>query len=385
MAVTQRERTEVPPSHRSILPSVPGVPAGAAVLIAVTCTFIGLLIDAQSTGTRPQGSELTGSFTALYIAGCVVAVLAVRYRGLFTTLVLPPLLLFVAVPLAYQFLFGSAGSLKLKDILLNLAIPLVNRFPTMALATVIALIVGAIRIVLHHRETKAGATGEPRRTRATRPGSTRAQRTRSAGSKDPARRRSRPGADTAEEGDTPDSETARAPRRAGARVAAGPPRVGTGRQAGEGRRRRAQDPDQVAAERTPPATEGRRRAARPDQSGAATAEGRRRAQYAEQPSRTGDQPGPGERRAAPADRSRNGERRATPPAPEAAQGEGRRRHAQSPEQAAGRGAERHAAPERNPAPAAEGGRRRRAQPGELPPHPRPNVRYRERDSGRIER
>ncbi|WP_433562987.1 DUF6542 domain-containing protein [Nocardia sp. CA-151230] len=393
MAVTQRERTEVPPSHRSILPSVPGVPAGAAVLIAVTCTFIGLLIDAQSSGSRPQGDELTGSFATLYIAGCVVAVLAVRHRGLFTTMVLPPLLLFIAVPLAYQFLFGSSGSLKLKDILLNLAIPLVNRFPTMALATVLVLIAGAVRIVLHHRETKAGATGEPRRTRAgaTRPGSARAQRTRSTGSKEPARRRLRPGAETAEEGGTPDSETTGSSRRAGARVAAGPPRVGTGRPAGESRRRRAQDPDQAAAERTPAATEGRRRAARPDQSGAATAEGRRRAQYAEQPSRNGDrravpgdQPRTGERRAAPADRPRNGERRAAPPAPEAAQGEGRRRRAQ-PEQAAGRGTERHAAPERNPAPAAEGGRRRRAQPGELPPHPRPNVRYRERDSGRIER
>ncbi|MTK46657.1 hypothetical protein GL303_08610 [Nocardia seriolae] len=56
----------------------------------------------------------------------------------------------------------------------------------------------------------------------------------------------------------------------------------------------------------------------------------------------------------------------------------------SSEQAAGRGTERHAAPDPDQAPA-EGGRRRRPQPGDLPPHPRPNVRYRERDSGRIER
>ncbi|MFD7848013.1 hypothetical protein ACFV4K_34445, partial [Nocardia sp. NPDC059764] len=76
-----------------------------------------------------------------------------------------------------------------------------------------------------------------------------------------------------------------------------------------------------------------------------------------------------------------GERRAAQPAPDPAAGDGRRRRAQSPEQAAGRGA----APAANPAPAAEGGRRRRPQPGEVPPHPRPNVRYRERDSGRIER
>ncbi|MTE15307.1 DUF6542 domain-containing protein [Nocardia aurantiaca] len=385
MAVTQRERTEVPLSHRSILPSVPGVPAGAAVLIAVTCTFVGFLIDARG------GDELTGTFASLYVAGCVLAVLSVRYRGLFTTLVLPPLLMFVAVPLSYQLLLGSAGSLKLKDILLNLAIPLVNRFPTMALATVIVLIVGAVRIALHRRESKADESGEPRKTRAraTRPGA-RAQRTRSTDAKDPARRRLRPGAEAAADSGSPETETARSSRRGTGRVAAGPPRVGANRQPGEGRRRRAQDADQATAERNP-AAEGRRRAARPDHSGATTTEGRRRAQYAEQSPRTGDrraatgdQPRTGERRTAPADRTRNGERPAGQPTPEAAAGEGRRRRAQSPEQAATRGAERHAAPERNPAPT-EGGRRRRGQPSELPPHPRPNVRYRERDSGRIER
>ncbi|WP_369637709.1 DUF6542 domain-containing protein, partial [Nocardia sp. JMUB6875] len=247
MAVTQRERTEVPPSHRSILPSVPGVPAGAAVLIAVTCTFIGFLIDARG------GDDLTGTFASCYVIGCVLAVLAVRYRGLFTALVLPPLLMFLAVPLCYQLLLGSAGSFKLKDILLNLAIPLVNRFPTMALATVLVLIIGGVRIALHRREAKAGASGDKPlrpRTRATRPGGARAQRTRSADSKDPARRRFSAGRTaTAADSDAPDAETARPSRRATGRVAAGPPRVGANRQPGEGRRRRAQEPDQSAAER----------------------------------------------------------------------------------------------------------------------------------------
>lgn len=387
----------MPPSHRSILPSVPGVPAGAAVLIAVTCTFIGFLIDARG------GDDLTGTFATFYVIGCVLAVLAVRYRGLFTALVLPPLLMFLAVPLCYQLLLGSAGSFKLKDILLNLAIPLVNRFPTMALATVLVLIIGGVRIALHRREAKAGSTGdEPRRprTRATRPGGARAQRTRPADSKDPARRRfsaggekrfsagaDRTAAEPATDSATPDAETARPSRRATGRVAAGPPRVGANRQPGEGRRRRAQEPDQAAAERNPAAPEGRRRRAQNPDPAAAPAEGRRRAPY-------GDAPRTGERRAVPADRPRTGERRAVPadrraaqPAPESAP-EGRRRRAQSPEQAAARGNHNgtgnHAAPEPNPA-QPEGGRRRRPQPGDIPPHPRPNVRYRERDSGRIER
>ncbi|WP_433668146.1 DUF6542 domain-containing protein [Nocardia sp. CA-136227] len=385
MAVTQRERTEVPPSHRSILPSVPGVSAPIAVLIAVTCTFVGFLIDSMG------GDELTGTFASLYVIGCLLAVIAVRFRGLFTALVLPPLLLFIAVPVSYQLLLGSARSFKLREILLNLAIPLVNRFPTMALATTLVLIVGAVRIAMHRKEGKDGVDGEARtlRGRATRPGGARAQRTRPADSKDPARRRFRPGDDTTGAGVTEPTETesTRSSRRAAGRVAADPPRVGANRQSGE-TRRRSREADPAAADRTPPATEGRRRPARPDQS-AAPAEGRRRGQNGEQQQpRTGDRraapaepPRGGERRAAPADRTRTGERRAAQPAPDPAAGDGRRRRAQSPEQAAGRGA----APAANPAPAAEGGRRRRPQPGEVPPHPRPNVRYRERDSGRIER
>lgn len=374
----------MPPSHRSILPSVPGVSAPIAVLIAVTCTFVGFLIDSMG------GDELTGTFASLYVIGCLLAVLAVRFRGLFTALVLPPLLLFIAVPVSYQLLLGSARSFKLREILLNLAIPLVNRFPTMALATTLVLIVGAVRIAMHRKESNDGSDGEARtlRGRATRPGGARAQRTRPADAKDPARRRFRPGDDTTDAGVTEPTETesARSSRRATGRVAAGPPRVGANRQSGE-TRRRSREADPAAADRTPPATEGRRRPARPDQS-AAPAEGRRRGQYGEQQPRTGERravpaepPRGGERRATPADRTRTGERRPAQPAPEPAAGEGRRRRAQSPEQAAGRGA----APAANPAPAAEGGRRRRPQPGEVPPHPRPNVRYRERDSGRIER
>ncbi|WP_373282777.1 DUF6542 domain-containing protein, partial [Nocardia asiatica] len=97
MAASERVRSRVPAPQRSILPSVPGIPVGAAILIAVACTFLGFLIDASG-----GGGELTGTFAALYVLGCVAAVSAVRYRGLFSTMVLPPLLLFVAVPLAYQ-------------------------------------------------------------------------------------------------------------------------------------------------------------------------------------------------------------------------------------------------------------------------------------------
>jgi len=69
------------------------VPWWVALLIAVTATAIGYGIDAGS-----GHKELTGIFVGLYIAGCVIAVLAVRQEGLFTAVIQPPLILFCAVP-----------------------------------------------------------------------------------------------------------------------------------------------------------------------------------------------------------------------------------------------------------------------------------------------
>ncbi|RJO75889.1 hypothetical protein D5S18_13555 [Nocardia panacis] len=177
----------MPAPQRSILPTVPGVPVIAAVLIAVACTVVGFVIDA-----RGEGDELTNWFAGAYVTGCVIAVLVVRYRALFTTLVLPPLLLFLAVPLAYQKLSGHAST-GMKDVLLNLAIPLVNRFPVMVLATALAVAVGILRVVLHRRADGAGQPA-PRR-RGERPGgdrSTRGRGTRRAQPAESSRRTRRP-------------------------------------------------------------------------------------------------------------------------------------------------------------------------------------------------
>ncbi|MFC8046519.1 DUF6542 domain-containing protein [Nocardia sp. NPDC057353] len=147
----------MPASQRSVLPAVRGVSAPVAVAIAAACTIAGFLVDAAG-----GGSELTAVFSGAYVLGCLLAVLAVRYRGLFTTMVLPPLLLFASVPLAYQFL-TAGGSASIKDILLNLAIPLVNRFPAMLLATVLALAVGGFRIWQRRREEASLKASEGRR------------------------------------------------------------------------------------------------------------------------------------------------------------------------------------------------------------------------------
>ncbi len=135
----------MPAPQRSIVPSVPGIPAWAAILVAAGATVVGFLIDAFGGETLP-----TGTFSAMYVLGCVLAVCAVRFRGLFSTMVMPPLLLFVAVPVACQILGGRA-SFSIKEVLINLIIPLVERFPTMALATVLVLAIGGARIAIAKR------------------------------------------------------------------------------------------------------------------------------------------------------------------------------------------------------------------------------------------
>ncbi|TCN54918.1 hypothetical protein EV641_104183 [Rhodococcus sp. SMB37] len=124
---------------RSLVPSLPGVPWWGAPLIAVGVTLVGLLIDAT------RGDQLTSTFTVFYVLGCIAAVAAVRYRGLFTAMAQPPLLLLVAVPIGQEIL-ASGSTSGLRELALNVAYPLVNRFPAMLLATVVVLAIGAARI-----------------------------------------------------------------------------------------------------------------------------------------------------------------------------------------------------------------------------------------------
>jgi hypothetical protein len=111
------------------------------VLLAVTGTSAGFAFDAGS------GKELTTVFSALYVAGCVAAVLAVRQAGIFTAVIQPPLILFCAVPGAY-WLFHGAKFTGLKDLLINCGYPLIERFPLMLFTSAGVLAIGTIRWLL---------------------------------------------------------------------------------------------------------------------------------------------------------------------------------------------------------------------------------------------
>jgi hypothetical protein len=135
----QRGRSAVAADHRSALPRVPGIPWWGAIVLGATCTAIGFAYDAGS-----GAQDLSAVFAVFYVAGCLLAVLAVRQSGVFTAVIQPPLLLFASVPTAY-YLFHSSEVGGIKDLLINCGYPLIERFPLMFFTSAVVLIIGLAR------------------------------------------------------------------------------------------------------------------------------------------------------------------------------------------------------------------------------------------------
>lgn len=124
------------------------------MVLAFTLTAIGFAFDAGS-GSR----ELGFVFSACYVLGCLLAVLAVRQNSLFTAVIQPPLLLFVTVPGAY-FLFHGSEIHGLKDLAINCGYPLIERFPQMFFTSAAVLLIGMGRWYLGMSSRRATATPE---------------------------------------------------------------------------------------------------------------------------------------------------------------------------------------------------------------------------------
>ena len=126
------------------------------MLLAVTLTAVGFAFDAGS-----GDKELGMVFAASYALGCIFAVLAVRQSGIFTAVIQPPLILFVAVPSAY-FLFHGAQLTGIKDTLINFGYPLIERFPLMFFTSAAVLLIGMARWYygMSSRRGAAGSTAK---------------------------------------------------------------------------------------------------------------------------------------------------------------------------------------------------------------------------------
>lgn len=120
--------------------------------MAATLAAIGIAFDAGA-GDKALG----GVFAACYVLGCLAAVLAVRQSGLFTAVIQPPLILFVAVPFAY-FVFHGSTFTGIKDTLINCGYPLIERFPLMFFTSATVLVIGMVRWYLGAAARRVVAT-----------------------------------------------------------------------------------------------------------------------------------------------------------------------------------------------------------------------------------
>ncbi|WP_191984279.1 DUF6542 domain-containing protein [Amycolatopsis eburnea] len=142
----------VPWDERPVVGSRRGLPWWAAVLVGLGLAIVGALLG------KPSQANIPVVFIVCFIAGAVIAVCAVRRRGLFGPMVMPPLVLAVTVPGVILLTSGSQGD-DLLSKALNIGSPLINSFPMMAITTGITLLIGFVRI-FRERDPDASKKGK---------------------------------------------------------------------------------------------------------------------------------------------------------------------------------------------------------------------------------
>jgi hypothetical protein len=140
IAYTPTRRSASAPSPRRRSREVPGLPGWAAVLVLLIIAGIGGVIDQIS------GASLQGAFNWALILASLVAILAVKRSQMFSVVIAPPLVYFVAS--AGKLYFTSNG-LKDRAALTNAAANwLVYGFPAIAGATALVLLIAGIRMIV---------------------------------------------------------------------------------------------------------------------------------------------------------------------------------------------------------------------------------------------
>ncbi len=132
--MTTNAATRSPIADSSVLPGVRGLPSWAVIVLAVVLTLGGAAIDGLTTGSLSWGLRIG------FYLGVVLAALLVRRGSIFTAMVQPPLVLVVGVVLGGMLFTGSGG-------LYSTGLKLIGSFPTMALGTAAAVLIGLIRIL----------------------------------------------------------------------------------------------------------------------------------------------------------------------------------------------------------------------------------------------
>lgn len=117
----------------SVVSSVRGWPSWAVIVLALLCTLAGAAIDGLTTGTLAWGLRIG------FYLGVVGAALLVRRGSIFTAMVQPPLV-YLGIAVLVAALLGG-GNFKIR------LLGVVDIFPTMAIGTGVAVLLGLIRIL----------------------------------------------------------------------------------------------------------------------------------------------------------------------------------------------------------------------------------------------
>lgn len=123
-----------PLADASAFRSVRGWPSWAVIVLAVVTTLAGTAVDGLTTGSLAWGLRIG------FYAGVVGAAIMVRRASIFTAMVQPPLVLVVGIVIGGM-LFTNAGGLY------GTALKIIGTFPTMAIGTALAVLIGLIRIL----------------------------------------------------------------------------------------------------------------------------------------------------------------------------------------------------------------------------------------------
>lgn len=117
----------------------PGLPGWLAVVLLVAIAGVGGLVDSVS------GTALRGVFNYSLVLASLVAILVVRRSQMFSVVIAPPLVYFVA---SAGLLYVRSGGLHNRGKLIDAATNwIVYGFPAIAGATAVVLVIAGIRLL----------------------------------------------------------------------------------------------------------------------------------------------------------------------------------------------------------------------------------------------
>ena len=142
--MTTNTAARITAADASAISGVRGWPSWAVVLLALALTLAGTAVDGVTTGVLAWGLRIG------FYLGIVLAALIVRRGSIFTAMVQPPLVVLFGLVVGGM-LFTQTGGLY------GTTLKVIGTFPTMAIGTAAAVLIGLIRILAQPlRSTRPG-------------------------------------------------------------------------------------------------------------------------------------------------------------------------------------------------------------------------------------